>query len=429
METNYTNAVTGKFGELIPDDECTPEDMMEIFKRDYFRDFSSGISKLVCRSGYGGDPSDMAAQADYLYSAMKSEGADISKATVIGWLSGTHYPKYTSVNRTHMFQVCFALHLDAETAEQFFSHVYFSRFFNCHNEREAVFYYCIKNRLSYSDALAILERIDSISCSENSDISAPEAAEFTLHIKNSIDRITDTEALIKYITDHKYWFNSWNISSNKVILELMQDLVHEADDSKYVDDLTAYCARRTSAYPSDKNCGLLMRLIRKEYISSDEHFLEYYKGEKVSSSYFMLKIMLGIEDPITGETVLPRIVTCNFPTKKTFSDFFKNPTANTSYDSIRKILILLQFWHFWCRTELIDNNDIPQNDLYPAFCDETNDVLYHCGYPTLFVGNPYDFIYMYAARTEVPTDSLREFFGAIEEEKQKMEGRSGELYD
>lgn len=429
METNYTNAVTDKFSELIPDNDCTPEEMMEIFKRDYFRDFSSGISKLVCRSGYSGDPSDTAAQADHLYSAMKSEGADISKATVSGWLSGTHYPKYTSINRTHMFQVCFALHLDAETAEQFFDHVYFSRFFNCHNEREAVFYYCIKNGLSYNDALAILERINSSPCGENSDIPTPEAAEFTLHIKNSIDRITDTEALIEYITEHKYWFNSWNISSNKVILELMQDLVHEADDRKYLDELTAYCAKRTSVYPSDKNCGLLMRHIRNEYKTDDMHFLEYYKGQKITSSYFMLKIMLGVEDSITGKTILPRIVTCNFPTKKTFSDFFKNPTANTSYDSIRKMLILLQFWHFWCRTELSENNDTPRHDLCHAFCDETSDLLYHCGYSALFVGNPYDFIYMYAARTDMPTDTLREFFSSIEEMKRKTAGGSGELYD
>lgn len=143
----------------------------------------------------------------------------------------------------------------------------------------------------------------------------------------------------------------------------------------------------------------------------------------------MLKIMLGVEESISSETILPRVVTCNFPSKKTFSDFFKNPTANTSYDSIRKMLILLQFWHFWCRTELSGNDDIPNEDLYSAFCDETNDVLYHCGYSTLYVGNPYDFIYMYAARTEFPTEKLREFFGLIEEEKRKMANRSGELYD
>ena len=87
----------------------------------------------------------------------------------------------------------------------------------------------LKNRTSYNDALAILKRIDSSSCGENSDIPAPEAAEFTLHIKNSIDMITDTEALIEYITEHKYWFNSWNISSNKVISGLMNDLVHESE--------------------------------------------------------------------------------------------------------------------------------------------------------------------------------------------------------
>lgn len=429
MKTSYTNAVAGRFSKLIPKEDCSPEEMMEIFNRDYFRDFPSGISELVCRSGYSGDPSDTAAQADYLYSAMKNEGADISKATVSGWLSGTHYPKYTSINRTHMFQVCFALHLDAETAEHFFDHIYFSRFFNCHNEREAVFYYCIKNGLSYNDALAILKRIDSSSCGENSDIPAPEAAEFTLHIKNSIDMITDTEALIEYITEHKYWFNSWNISSNKVISGLMNDLVHESEDMKYLEDLTAYCAKRNLPYPSDKNCGLLMRHIRKEYATRDGELLEYYKGEKITSAYFMLKIMLGVEESISSETILPRVVTCNFPSKKTFSDFFKNPTANTSYDSIRKMLILLQFWHFWCRTELSGNDDIPNEDLYSAFCDETNDVLYHCGYSTLYVGNPYDFIYMYAARTEFPTEKLREFFGLIEEEKRKMANRSGELYD
>ena len=47
MKTSYTNAVAGRFSKLIPKEDCSPEEMMEIFNRDYFRDFPSGISELV----------------------------------------------------------------------------------------------------------------------------------------------------------------------------------------------------------------------------------------------------------------------------------------------------------------------------------------------------------------------------------------------
>ncbi|MFR2592217.1 MAG: hypothetical protein ACLTAS_00725 [Butyribacter sp.] len=54
------------------------------------------------------------------------------------------------------------------------------------------------------------------------------------------------------------------------------------------------------------------------------------------------------------DTSIPYIVRNNFPSKKTMSDILSEDKLSTSksYDSIRKLIILLDFYRFWVNAKL-----------------------------------------------------------------------------
>ena len=94
---------------------------------------------------------------------------------------------------------------------------------------------------------------------------------------------------------------------------------------------------------------------------------------------------------------------------------------STSYDSIRKCLILLKFYHFWVTLELMmasgnaaENSQSDYADYFDDFCEEMAQLLEECGYEELYERNPYDWIFLWASTTEQPLESFRGVMRAID---------------
>ena len=84
------------------------------------------------------------------FSKLKDIGSTISRATVMSWFTGNHRPKVEAGSRPKIYELCFAMQLTYEETVWFFQHVYYDRAFNCHNIREAVYYYFTSAFLSKS---------------------------------------------------------------------------------------------------------------------------------------------------------------------------------------------------------------------------------------------------------------------------------------
>jgi len=73
-----------------------------------------------------------------------------------------------------------------------------------------------------------------------------------------------------------------------------------------------------------------------------------------------------------------------------------------------KDIILLYFYYYWVNEKL---NKRYEGE-YNKFIDELNDVLFDCGFSTLYLGNPYDWLFMYcsacADEDYSPLDRFRE---------------------
>ena len=160
-----------------------------------------------------------------------------------------------------------------------------------------------------------------------------------------------------------------------------------------------------------KNCGLEERA---PMCGIPYHAVDSYLNRLVSKGYKVA---------ICEQVDLPDIVKLNFPSKKTFSKILNRSQSemSTSYDSIRKCLILLKFYHFWVTLELMmDSGNAAENsqsdyaDYFDDFCEEMAQLLEECGYEELYERNPYDWIFLWASTTEQPLESFRGVMRAID---------------
>lgn len=90
----------------------------------------------------------------------------------------------------------------------------------------------------------------------------------------------------------------------------------------------------------------------------------------------------------------------SFPSRSTFAA--KNPTSAI----IRRELIFLLFYQYFAQLRLsgVDNDGFDYYEDSRSWIDATLD---QCGLPTLYPGNPYDWLYLFCASAEEPLDTFR----------------------
>ena len=84
-------------------------------------------------------------------------------------------------------------------------------------------------------------------------------------------------------------------------------------------------------------------------------------------------------------------------------------SLSKSYDGIRKMIILLDFYSFWVNIKLgiSDMSEYSASERFTTYIDEANALLHKCGYEDLFEGNPYDWVFICSAKNDEPLDFFR----------------------
>jgi ABC-type multidrug transport system permease subunit len=223
----------------------------------HFRSFGQGLTELLQKKNAPVDFSDNAEMADYLFSKLKDIGSTISRATVMSWFTGNHRPKVEAGSRPKIYELCFAMQLTYEETVWFFQHVYYDRAFNCHNIREAVYYYSFLHQLSYQKAQEIIQKIDAapVTLPVSDDIDTY----YTSYVQNTIAAMESADELIDFLIANKADFCHWNKSA----LHTLHDLISQLIGSKESDD--AVNELRTTLYAKgateDQAMGFLQPIV------------------------------------------------------------------------------------------------------------------------------------------------------------------------
>jgi len=382
----YTNFFEEKAYNVLSEDNLA-ETLGQCAKA--FRTFDEALDTFIVAHGYVGEVDDIKGKESFIKSHFKAGQIPVPR-NINRW-----YTEHILIERRTAFQICFAFHLTIEETEDFMRRICLIKGIDCHNMEELVYSFAIKNGLSYSDAKEIIDSIDlEMPCQKMADEPV-----YTELIQADVEDIQTKEQLIAYLNENAAVFCYNNATATQMIQTIWSDIA--------------------------KSDGLAIRERRKLYMSFDDDSERYNKAPARDSIWNILLQILGLlgsysenrykdrslKSILSDNELLHPLAACTFPDRDGLNKVLLG--RHVSYERIRKLLILLVFYRFWA-IKAIAYND------YEAKTDDTkrciltiNESLIDAGFPALYPGNPYDFIFLVALNSEYPLLDFREIMHEI----------------
>lgn len=336
-----------------------------------FRSFGDGLLSLMeeCAGKQIVEP------IPYLKSMCEKNDIPISAIgspnTLRNWFSGGARPKKGDTSRKAMFALAFALGLTTEGTARLFQNVYLDRAFNQRNHQEVIYYYCISCGLSFAHAESLIARV-------HFDEDRPsDKTMYTSWIAEEAAQSRSDEELLTFIQSHGHNFTLNSIGAKRILQE-QKEKAHKI------------LQRNNNGH-------------RQLYDPKD------YPGVAKTSDSFLYAVMT--ECSVTGRrgtvtvpfknSTLPKEIKINFPQMKSLSG------KTDSFEELRKTIILLFSFCFWYEAE---ENEL--TDFYDDYTVQLNALLLEANLPTLYYGNPCDWMFLYCTYMENPLDTFHGILSA-----------------
>lgn len=289
-----------------------------------------------------------------------------SSNTLRNWFEKDKRPKKGIASRRSMFALAFALNLSVDETKDLFHKIYLDRAFNYRDEKEIIYYFCLKNGKSWTDAARLISNADELS----KDYS--DHTQYTQTISSSVDSFRAEQDLLEYIRQNGHNFEKKSVTVKSKIKYYLSEA------KKCVQD-------ETIRYQFDH---------KNKDTKSNNYLYEKITGMNITGKK-------GTKTVFNNAT-LPKEIKNRFPEAKTFSE--KNLTS----EEYRKVIILLFSYGFWyqIQRESIDGG-------IDDYTDELNNILFDCNYSGLYYGNPFDWMFLFCAQSEQPLDLFRELLSEV----------------
>lgn len=373
----YTELCEDLLANLYPDEDDYEEKLLEAAKR--FRHFDAALDVFLSKYGYDGEPTDNAQKISFIRAAFENASM-IPPREIREW-----YENHQPISRKTAFQICFAFHLDIKRTNDFFRRVYArERSFDCHSVNEAVYYFCIRNGLPYSEALEIIDRVPQAQpgrIQKNSEIL------YTGSIIKALDQISNKDDLIRYLTENNSQFCYNNVTAYEYISKLWKEITG-ADG--FLDQEQRNLFQRESKKKEKSGQGFKTWDAVLSIFDLDKKSVSELPGDR------SLKPIL--------ESLSPDIRDA-FPDRQGIDMILRG--EHVHYERVRKWLILLAFYRFWIRRALETGNYDARYQEEDQCLDELNRFLLDAGYMELYPGNPYDWLFLFAAHDSAPLITFR----------------------
>lgn len=386
------NEYTQLLIDLIKDEDITEDAVLETLNNENedFHDFSDALKRFIHKK-YQYNEDDLS----FFKRMAKEKKIQFNKNTVNNWFNGNP-PKKGDAYRMNMYKIAFALGLNADETAAFFVKVYEDRPFDLKKIPELVYYFGLKNDLSYHNCEEIIEYICvQIEVSDSSDYI------YTKRMFYDIDQIQSIDELKRYILQNSSYFYNNNVSAKEVLSGLINDIIIKNEEI------------------GDKRTHEIIKansIMAKEILLNPDLIRENHMMTSVST---MINVILGTyltklkdesgKTPLKN-TQLPKNVINAFPTKHTFSK--ENPT----YEELRKMIILLASYKYWYYVQYEEEY---QDLSFEDYAYEINDYLIEANLAELYAGNKFDWLFLYCSSSAArgcPLDLFRTIISEAFEE-------------
>lgn len=416
--SQYTELLNIQAETLQPDEDGYEESLLETAT--LFRGFDMALTSFIQEHGYTEDSANAAAKAKFLRKKFKAAKVKPPRDFKAWFSPGAEIKRLTA------YKICFALGLDVAETNDFFRRVQFERGFDCHTVNEAVYYFCIKNKLSYSEAHKIIDRIPApkkVRTLPNREVL------YTGTILEYINQIDDKEKLIEYITYNISDFQYNNATAIQYIQELWTEISKAeglaVQEGRIIDKYNRFENRHKKGDADMRSAEVIDEEVRHQNQNVKPEDAVVASAD--SSTWTIFSQILGLsnytESKYAAKRSLTSILSENalmplnagycFPSQQNIDGILRGELADN--ELMRKMLIFLVFYTY-CAKMIISKNDVyylsrPSD---ADRCLETiNGRLLSAGYPELYSGNPYDWLFMWSLNDEHPLVAFRDYMGEV----------------
>lgn len=386
---SYTTLLQSPLDLISPEDDNFIEELLDVAR--LFRPFCEGLDEFLAAHGYTGDPGSTAEKTAFLRAAFEGAGMtpprDMEK-----W-----YNQRQTVRRDTAFQICFAFRLDGTETDEFFRRVFArERSFDCHRVQEAVYYFCLNNGLSYADAQAIIDALPP----PPKDLPEGQSAVYTESIIAELNRIDTREALVEYLSGNIAQFSQNNVTASDRIRRLWARAAGP-------EGLLVREYARFYAPGDDVATGQQAQLPLKDgALRPWDAYLAILQLDKRQVS--------GLKPDRTIRPIIEKLhadAQDSFPDRQGIEAILAG--RRVSYERVRKWLILLVFYTYWAERRLERGTCDAEGPDGVRCIDTIDRYMVDAGYPEMYVGNPYDWLFFYAARDREPLITFREIWQSL----------------
>ena len=384
----YTEKLTTGAADLYEYE--APERLPEIIAS--FRGHGAALSDFLDTHGYAGADTPEA-KAAYLKAKFAAAGIEPSRARyALKWLTE---PK--GFERETGFRIAFALGLGIEETNEFFRTVMLDRSFDCHTIREAVYYYCICHGRGYPTAEKLINAAPRPKKS-----AVPDTGD-VLYTKNIIDFLrscTDDEMLLKYFTGNLDRFGYNQVRVKEYIRRLWESI--SAPGGLAAEERRCFFEedRAPDPHASDSTWEIYLQILG----------LDSEDVRRVDTDRTIRPIL-------NNKTFMHQFAADNFPNRQSIEKILRG--ESTQNDLIRKTLILFVFYRFWMNRALsqitIHTYEAGPDDGERCLT-ELDQYLLDAGFPEMYAGNPFDWIFIWAAGREAPMKAFRSYWQLLSAE-------------
>ena len=407
----YTADCEQRFKDIQPEDDDFLQQLLA--SAELFRPFSAAMDEFISGQGYGGELSDTDGKVRFIRRRFREAGITPPREVREWYASGQ------PVARKTVFLILFAFGLDEKGAEDFFRRIYArERSFYCRNREEAAYYFCIRRNLPYTEAKKMTDRLKE----EEGSVKAGGAREYqaaagsgpvlTAEVKETIDRLETPEELLSYLSENREVFDDSQVTAGMYVRRLWEEaagrgglLIRERQRlASNADDAGSFSAADTRRLPLSDDGGLKVWDACLALFRLDKESIGSLSGDR--SLKPVLKLMHK------------DIADC-FPDRQGIDRILRG--EKVSYERMRKWLILLSFYTFWAEAAL-DTKSYQAGEGNEGRCiSRVNQFLVGSGFPQLYAGNPYDWLFLYCACDREPLITFREIWQELAAEAAQEE--------
>ncbi len=407
----YTNFMAEKTYEILSEDDYI-EELKKTMQS--FRMFDKALDQFIVEHGFRGDLAKIEEKVAFISEKCRHAGVGVPR-NVKKWYTEK---KGLKRNSDVAFQLCFAFELSVEEVNDFLRRVCMFRGFDCHSVKEIVYYFAFRHGLRYSEVLDILEKVPAV---KSDNIPATDMA-YTDILIEEVDELETVEELVVFLNENSNRFGYNNVMAYEVIRHLWDRI---SDKEKGL----ALRERRLLYHSFDKDGeeDVEQRTKRKDKCHMDYSLEEIYMQMLGLAGDYTTELHRerGIKSILVDNELIHPMAEDSFPDRNGLTKILNG--YHVSYETVRKVIIFLSFYYFWIQPALRRGNYLVEEE-DSCRCERTIDShLQEAGYPALYAGNPYDFIFLVAMHSDQPLTTFRDYMRELFFAKQDMDHEGVEL--